>query len=172
MEKRSSWKDFAGRLNTQVPSENEKPGHQSSLLFSRRIPVLCKASTLPCWSQPCHALPHRPWLRQHHHQLLQSFWCRRVLGQFSREKSKTETSHQKVGLLMGVSSLLGFLGSVAFPLLRAKLGTSFTALIGSLASSTSCLCDSNISPTTQECPSWLCVTPSVQSLSFSPPPSS
>ena len=31
---------------------------------------------------------------------------------------------------MGVSSLLGFLGSVAFPLLRAKLGTSFTALIG------------------------------------------
>jgi len=35
-----------------------------------------------------------------------------------------------VGLLMGVSSLLGFLGSVAFPLLRAKLGTPFTALIG------------------------------------------
>ena len=31
---------------------------------------------------------------------------------------------------MGVSSLLGFLGSVAFPLLRTKLGTSFTALIG------------------------------------------
>jgi len=31
---------------------------------------------------------------------------------------------------MGVSSLLGFLGSVAFPLLRAKLGTPFTALIG------------------------------------------
>merc|ERR1719370_2545923 len=35
-----------------------------------------------------------------------------------------------VGLLMGVSSLLGFLGSVALPLLRTKLGTSFTALIG------------------------------------------
>ena len=41
---------------------------------------------------------------------------------------------QQVGLLMGVSSLLGFLGSVAFPLLRAKLGTPFTALIGSLTS--------------------------------------
>ena len=40
----------------------------------------------------------------------------------------------QVGLLMGVSSLLGFLGSVAFPLLRAKLGTPFTALIGSLTS--------------------------------------
>ena len=39
-------------------------------------------------------------------------------------------SHQQVGLLMGVSSLLGFLGSVTFPLLRAKLGTPVTALIG------------------------------------------
>ena len=43
------------------------------------------------------------------------------------------SSNQQVGLLMGVSSLLGFLGSVAFPLLRAKLGTPFTALIGWIA---------------------------------------
>ena len=45
---------------------------------------------------------------------------------------KLKPPHQQVGLLMGVSSLLGFLGSVAFPLLRAKLGTPFTALIGPL----------------------------------------
>ena len=36
----------------------------------------------------------------------------------------------QLGLLMGVRCLVGFLGSVAFPLLRVKLGTPYTALIG------------------------------------------
>ena len=42
-------------------------------------------------------------------------------------------SPRQVGLLVGVSSILGFLGSLAFPPLRARLGTPLTALIGSPA---------------------------------------
>ena len=57
-----------------------------SLFFSWRIPVFCQASTLSCWHQPGDALPHRPRLRQHYNQLLQSLWCWWVLGQFLERK--------------------------------------------------------------------------------------
>ena len=78
----------------------------------------------------------------------------------------------QVGLLMGVSSLLGFLGSVAFPLLRAKLGTPFTALIGSLTIYIYANICQHFTHFTQECPSWLFAMQSVQSPSFSLPHSS
>ena len=73
---------------------------------------------------------------------------------------------------MGVSSLLGFLGSVAFPLLRAKLGTPFTALIGSLTIYIYANLCQHFTHFTQECPSWLFAMQSVQSRSFSLPHSS
>ena len=132
MEKRSSWKGSAGRLNTQVPSPKMKhtrtkyfpfQSEDSSSLQSIGFALL--ESALPCSTSPSLASTASPSAFA---KLLVSTSPWSVL----RDKNSLKLKPQQVGLLMGVSSLLGFLGSVAFPLLRAKLGTPFTALIGAL----------------------------------------